>query len=160
MRAGLQWLKDYGDTNGDGFIDYEKRSSKGLVNQGWKDSWDALMHADGSPLAPPIALVEVQAYVYAALDTLAPVFSALGDTATARELLQQAAVLQRRFNQQMWTSDGFYALALDGKGRQAASVASNAGHALWGGIATVEQARPVVQRLMEPDMFSGWESAL
>ncbi len=156
LRAGLQWLKDYGDTNGDGFIDYEKRSSKGLVNQGWKDSWDALMHADGSPLPPPIALVEVQAYVYAALDKLAPVFSALGDAETARELLLQAAALRTRFNQQMWTSDSFYALALDGEGRQAASVASNAGQALWGGIATIEQARSVVQRLIEPDMFSGW----
>ena len=156
LRAGLQWLKDYGDTNGDGFIDYEKRSNKGLVNQGWKDSWDALMHADGSPLPPPIALVEVQAYVYAALDRLAPVFAALGDAETARELLRQAAALQMRFNQQMWTSDGFYALALDGDGRQAASVAPNAGQALWGGIATIEQAGPVVQRLMKPDMFSGW----
>lgn len=156
LRAGLQWLKDYGDTNGDGLIDYEKRSSKGLVNQGWKDSWDALMHADGSPLEPPITLVEVQAYAYAALQKLAPVFDALGDAETARELLGRAATLQERVNRTMWTSDDFYALALDGEGRQAASIASNAGHALWGGIATVEQARPVVQRMMEPDMFSGW----
>ena len=156
LRAGLQWLSDYGDTNRDGLIDYEKRSSKGLVNQGWKDSWDALMHADGSPLAPPITLVEVQAYAYAALDKLAPVFTALGDVETARDLIRQAAVLQERFNRKMWTPDGFYALALDGEGRQAASIASNAGHALWGGIATVEQASSVVKRMMEPDMFSGW----
>ncbi|MEX0682472.1 MAG: amylo-alpha-1,6-glucosidase [Dehalococcoidia bacterium] len=156
LRAGLQWLTDYGDTNRDGLIDYEKRSSKGLVNQGWKDSWDALMHADGSPLAPPITLVEVQAYAYAALDKLAPVFAALGDAETARDLVRQAAALQERFNRKMWTPDGFYAMALDGEGRQAASIASNAGHALWGGIATFEQARPVVQRMMEPDMFSGW----
>ncbi len=156
LRAGLQWLTDYGDTNRDGLIDYEKRSSKGLVNQGWKDSWDALMHADGSPLAPPITLVEVQAYAYAALDKLAPVFAALGDAETARDLVRQAAALRERFNRKMWTADGFYALALDGAGRQAASIASNAGHALWGGIATFEQARPVVQRMMEPDMFSGW----
>lgn len=156
LRAGLRWLTDYGDTNRDGLIDYEKRSSKGLVNQGWKDSWDALMHADGSPLAPPITLVEVQAYAYAALDKLAPVFAALGDAKTARNLAGQAAALQERFNRKMWTPDGFYALALDGEGRQAASIASNAGHALWGGIATFEHARPVVQRLMEPDMFSGW----
>jgi glycogen debranching enzyme len=156
LRAGLRWLTDYGDTNRDGLIDYEKRSSKGLVNQGWKDSSDALMHADGSPLAPPITLVEVQAYAYAALDKLAPAFAALGDAETARDLVRQAAALQERFNRKMWTPDGFYALALDGEGRQAASVASNAGQALWGGIATFEQAGPVVQRLMEPDMFSGW----
>ena len=156
LRAGLHWLKEYGDTNGDGFIDYEKRSSKGLVNQGWKDSWDALMHADGSPLAPPITLVEVQAYVYTALDRLAPVFAALGDAETARDLLRQAEALQERFNREMWTEDGFYALALDGEGRQAASIASNAGQALWGGVATSEKALAVVRRLMEPDMFSGW----
>ena len=156
LRAGLQWLADYGDTNRDGLIDYEKLSGKGLVNQGWKDSYDALMHADGSPLAPPITLVEVQAYAYAALDRLAPVFTALGDAKTARELVEQAAALQERFNRKMWTADEFYALALDGEGRQAASIASNAGHALWGGIAEFEHARPVVQRLMEPDMFSGW----
>ena len=156
LRAGLQWLTDYGDTNRDGLIDYEKRSSKGLVNQGWKDSWDALMHADGSPLAPPITLVEVQAYAYAALEKLAPVFAALGDAGTARGLVAQAAALRERFNRKMWTPDDFYALALDGEGRQAASIASNAGHALWGGIATFEQARPVVQRMMKPDMFSGW----
>lgn len=156
LRAGLRWLTDYGDTNHDGLIDYEKRSSKGLVNQGWKDSWDALMHADGSPLAPPITLVEVQAYAYAALDKLAPVFTALGDDEMARDLVQQATDLRERFNRAMWTPDGFYALALDGEGRQAASIASNAGHALWGGIATVEQASSVARRMMEPDMFSGW----
>lgn len=156
LRAGLRWLKEYGDTNGDGFLDYEKRSSKGLVNQGWKDSWDALMHADGSPLAPPVTLVEVQAYVYMALDRLAPVFAALGDAETARDLLQQARVLQERFNREMWTADGFFALALDGEGHQAASIASNAGQALWGGIATGDKALVVVRRLMEPDMFSGW----
>ena len=156
LRAGLRWLKEYGDTNGDGFLDYEKRSSKGLVNQGWKDSWDALMHADGSPLAPPVTLVEVQAYVYMALDRLAPAFTALGDTETARDLLQQAKALQDRFNREMWTEDGFYALALDDEGRQARSIASNAGQALWGGIATDDKALAVVRRLMEPDMFSGW----
>jgi glycogen debranching enzyme len=156
LRAGLRWLKDYGDTNGDGLIDYEKRSNKGLVNQGWKDSWDALMHADGSPLAPPITLIEVQAYVYGALDKLAPVFVALGDAETAEDLLRQADVLLERLNRQMWTPDGIYALALDGQGRQAASIASNAGQALWGGVATANQAVQVVRRLMEPDMFSGW----
>ncbi len=156
LRAGLHWLEEYGDANGDGLIDYEKRSSEGLVNQGWKDSWDALMHADGSPLAPPITLVEVQAYVYTALDRLAPVFAALGDAETARDLLRRAGALQERFNRLMWTEAGFFALALDGQGRQAASIASNAGQALWGGVATSEKAQAVARRLMEPDMFSGW----
>ena len=156
LRAALHWLKEYGDINGDGYVDYEKRSSKGLVNQGWKDSQDCLMHADGALLGPPIALVEVQAYVFGALQRLAPVFAALGDDEMAQDLLRQASELRQRFSRDFWIEDGFYALALDGEGRPAASVSSNAGHALWGGIATGEQAQQMVRRLMEKDMFSGW----
>lgn len=156
LRAGLRWLRDYGDMNGDGLIDYEKRSSKGLINQGWKDSWDALMHADGSPVKPPITLVEVQGYVHSAMQKLAPVFAALGDDEMAHDLVGRAADIRDRVNARMWTPNGCYALALDADGRQAASVTSNAGQALWGGMATAEQAQSVVRRLMEPDMFSGW----
>lgn len=156
IRAGLHWLEEYGDRNADGYVDYEKRSNRGLVNQGWKDSEDSLMHSDGTLLQPPITLVEVQAYIYAALAGLAPVFTALGDGETAAELRGKAEALQERFNRDFWLDGRFYALALDGEGQPSATVTSNAGHALWAGIATREQGRRVVRRLMESDMFSGW----
>jgi len=156
LRAALHWLQEYGDTNGDGYVDYEKRSAKGLVNQGWKDSSDAIIHADGAPVQPPTALVEVQGYVYAALRKLAPVFAALGDSETAERLRRDVANLKRRFNRDFWLPEGFYALALDGQGRPAASITSNPGHALWSGIAYQGHAKQVAERLMRNDMFSGW----
>ena len=143
--------------NGDGYIDYEKRSRKGLVNQGWKDSWDSIVHRDGSLAAAPITLVEVQAYAYAALHRLAPVFEALGDDREAAGLRVEAAALRERFARDFWMEDeGCYALALDGTGAQVGSVTSNPGHVLWAGAATTEHAQRVGRRLMEPDMFSGW----
>lgn len=156
LRAALQWLEGYGDADGDGYVEYEKRSAKGLVNQGWKDSGDAIIHADGTLVEPPIALVEVQGYVYAALRKLAPVFAALGDGETAERLLRDVAALKRRFNRDFWLREGFYALALDGQGRPAASTTSNPGHALWTGIAYRRYGEQVVERLMRNDMFSGW----
>jgi len=156
LRAALHWLDAYGDIDGDGYIEYEKRSARGLVNQGWKDSGDSMVHADGSLVAPPIALVEVQSYVYAALRKLAPVLEALGDPGTAAKLQQRAEDLRRKFIRDFWTDGEFFALALDGAKRPAASITSNAGHALWTGIATREQAARVVARLMKEDMFSGW----
>ena len=156
LRAALHWVKQYGDANVDGFVDYEKRSAKGLVNQGWKDSWDAIIHADGTLVEPPTALVEVQGYIYAGLRKLAPVFIALGDPETAQQLLREAAALRRRFNRHFWLPEGFYALALDGQGRPAASTTSNPGHVLWTGIAYERYAKQVVDRLMRNDMFSGW----
>ncbi len=156
LRAALHWLKEYGFTGANGYVAYERRSAKGLVNQGWKDSWDAIIHADGSLVEPPIALVEVQGYVYAALRKLAPLFAALGDGETAEGLLRETGALKRRFNRDFWLPEGFYALALDGHGRPAASTTSNPGHALWAGIAYQRHAKQVVQRLMRNDMFSGW----
>jgi glycogen debranching enzyme len=156
LRAALHWLDTYGDVDGDGYVEYEKRSARGLVNQGWKDSGDSMLHANGDLLKPPIALVEVQGYVYAALKKLAPVFEALGDAGTADILLQKAAALRERFLRDFWVNDAFFALALDGSKRPAASLTTNAGHALWAGIATPHQARRVVQRLLGKDMFSGW----
>lgn len=157
LRRALEWLERHGDSNDDGFIDYEKRSSKGLVNQGWKDSHDSIVHADGEILTPPISLVEVQGYTYAALDRLEPVFEALGDGEMARTMRERARVLKRRFNDAFWLPhEGFYALALDGQGRPSAAITSNPGHALWSGIVTQSRARQVAQRLMEDDIFSGW----
>ncbi|HEU4759178.1 MAG TPA: glycogen debranching N-terminal domain-containing protein [Dehalococcoidia bacterium] len=156
LRAALYWVERYGDADGDGYVEYEKRSDKGLVNQGWKDSGDSIIQADGRPVKPPIALVEVQGDLYAAWRKLAPLFAALGDEETAAQLLKKAAALKRRFNRDFWLAEGFFALALDGKRRPAASTTSNAGHALWTGVAFRPHANQVVERLMRNDMFSGW----
>ncbi len=155
LRAGLHWLDQYGDMDHDGYLEYEKRSARGLLNQGWKDSEHCIIHDDGTALKPPIALVEVQAYVYSALQKLAPVFSALGDEETADDLRLRAAAMAERFQRDFWM-DGYLALALDGDKRPSAAVSSNAGHALWTGIATEHQAGLVAARLMEDDMYSGW----
>jgi glycogen debranching enzyme len=156
IRAALHWIDEYGDINRDGYVEYEKRSPQGIVNQGWKDSWDSMVHADGSLLSPPIALVEVQAYVYGALRGLAPVFGALGDEATAEDLRSRAYKLREAFRKDFWSSDGNFALALDGDRHAVLAVTSNPGHALWTGIAAREQAGQQVRRLFKKDMFSGW----
>jgi len=156
LRAGLHWLSRYGGLSDGGYVSYQRRSSRGLVNQGWKDSRDAIYHEDGTLCEPPIALVEVQGYAYAATRSLARVFAALGDARLAARLEEQAKALARRFNRDFRLAGGFYALARDGRGRRSAEIASNAGHALWSGIAGRTQAGHVVRRLMETDMFGGW----
>ena len=157
LRAALRWVDTYGDLNGDGYLDYEKRSPTGLVNQGWKDSRDAVIHADGTLAKPPIALVEVQGYVYAAKKKLASLFAALGDRPLALRLQQEAAGLKRRFNRDFWLeNERFFALALDGDGRPADAITSNPGQALWTGIVQRRLAESVVEVLMRNDMFSGW----
>jgi len=155
LRAGLHWLGKYGALSDGGYIRYQRRSSRGLVNQGWKDSRDAICHVDGRLGVPPIALVEVQGYAYAAQRSLARVFAALGDGRLAARLEDQAAALGRRFSRDFWLGD-FYALARDGSGQACASIASNGGHALWTGIAGGGHAARTARRLMERDMFSGW----
>jgi glycogen debranching enzyme len=157
LRAALHWVDAFGDTDSDGYVEYEARSTRGLLNQGWKDSPEGIINADGTPTKPPIALVEVQGYVYAAKKKLAPVFAALGDEATAQRLTREANQLKRRFNRHFWLEEErFFALALDGDKQQAAAVTSNPGHALWAGIAHRRLAAPVVKALMRNDMFSGW----
>jgi glycogen debranching enzyme len=156
LRAGLHWMTKYGGLAESGYLSYERRSARGLVNQGWKDSHDAMIHESGALCEPPIALVEAQAYAYAAYRSLAPVFEALGDAKMAAKLEQDAADLALRFNRDFWTGAGFYALALDGSGRPAAPITSNPGHALWGGIVTRGHAGRIIPRLMQGDMFSGW----
>lgn len=157
IRRALSWITVYGDPNGIGWLAYEKRSEKGLVNQGWKDSWDAIFHANGEFLDPPIALAEVQGYAYAALAGASQVLGALGDHQIAADLVRAARRVSRRFNQEFWLpEEGYYAVALDGSGEPAASITSNIGQALWAGIISPDRARDVVNRLMSPAMFSGW----
>jgi glycogen debranching enzyme len=157
LESALEWIDDHGDADGDGFVEYRRRSPAGLENQGWKDSQDAIVHADGSLAQPPIALVEVQGYVHLAKLVIAGVFEAFGEGDRARALRAQAAELRRRFNDAYWMADeGTFALALDGRGRQVQSVTSNPGHCLYCGIVDERKAAAVAERLMAPDMFSGW----
>jgi glycogen debranching enzyme len=157
LRAALGWIDHYGDRDEDGFVEYERTSPVGLQNQGWKDSSDSVRHCDGSKATGSIALVEVQAYVFAAKRRIADVFEALGDAAEAATLREQADALKQRFENAFWMSDeGFYAMALDGAKEQVRTVTSNPGHALFCGISSPERATAVCDRLMAPDMFSGW----
>jgi glycogen debranching enzyme len=157
VRLALAWIDRYGDTDGDGYVEYEVRSEKGLVNQGWKDSGDAIMNRDGQLARPPIALVEVQAYVYEAKRMMADLFARAGDTETCDRLRREAESLRERFNRDYWLDEGYYALALQGEdNRPAAVLSSNAGHALWAGIADTDKARRTAEQLMRPEMFNGW----
>ncbi|GGD80546.1 amylo-alpha-1,6-glucosidase [Paenibacillus nasutitermitis] len=155
--AALDWIDQYGDEDGDLFVEYVQKSSKGIANQGWKDSADSIVHRDGEYAKAPIALVEVQGYVYQAKTRLAPLFRSFGDDARADRLESEAAQLKEKFEQQFWMEDEqFYAIALDGTKRQVHSVTSNAGHILMSGIASSERAQAVAKRLVAPDMFSGY----
>jgi glycogen debranching enzyme len=157
LDAALRWIDDYGDQDGDGFVEYERRSPGGLQNQGWKDSHDSVVHSDGSLAEGPIALVEVQGYVYMAKLTIADVYEALGASEEAEQLRLQATTLRIRFNEAFWNaSEGTFALALDGHKRQVASVTSNPGHCLYCGIVDEGKAPSVIERLMARDMFCGW----
>ena len=153
----LAWIDEYGDRDGDGFQEYQTRSPAGYENMGWKDSGDCVVHADGSLVEGPKALCELQGYVYDAWQRMAEVFDALGKPERARGLRDKAGALFRRFNEAFWDDQlGFYAYALDGRKRKVLTVASNAGHCLWSGIVAPERAQKVVERLMAPDMWSGW----
>ena len=155
--AALRWIDTYGDLDGDGFVEYQRRSRLGLLNQGWKDSGDAIRHLDGVPAEGPIALAEVQGYVYAARRAMARLARHRGDVELATRLDQQADDLRLAFDAAFWLPGSrFYAMALDGHKRPVASIASNAGQALWSGIIPPERTDRVAERLLEPDMFSGW----
>jgi glycogen debranching enzyme len=155
--AALEWMDRYGDRDGDGFIEYARRSRHGLVQQGWKDSHDSVFHADGSMAEPPIALCEVQAYAWEAREQAATIAQALGETQRAAQLRDSAAQLRERFLRAFWCEDlGVYALALDGRKQPCRVAASNAGHALWTGIAAPEHAARMAQRFLDDDFFSGW----
>lgn len=153
----LEWIDRYGDRDGDGFVEYARQSHRGLINQGWKDSEDAVFHADGPLAQGPIALCEVQGYVYAAKRAAAGLAAALGDGDRARALTEAADALQNRFETAFWCEElSTYALALDGDKRPCRVRASNAGHCLLTGIATPNHARRVAATLMSEDSFSGW----
>jgi glycogen debranching enzyme len=153
----LEWIDRYGDLDGDGFVEYARRSSRGLVNQGWKDSWDAILHRDGELAKAPIALAEVQGYVYEAKYRMASLLRAFGDSSTADKLKKDAAEMAKRFEKAFWMPGrGFYALALDADKRQVQVISSNPGHLLFTRMLAQERARAVCERFMRPDMFSGW----
>jgi glycogen debranching enzyme len=157
VRAAIAWMDTAGDPAGDGYLTYEKRSAKGLVNQGWKDSWDAVVQPDGTLAHAPIALVEVQGYAYFARARLASVLERAGDARLAAKLRREGRRLYQRFNRDFWMDDhGYYAFALDGDRRPVASIASNPAHCLWAGLIDPARAGEVVSRLMANDMFSGW----
>ena len=157
VQAALNWIDTYGDPDGDGFVEYYRKNARGLVNQGWKDSHDAIFHEDGRMAEGPIALCEVQGYVYAAKQHAALLASALGDAIASAALSQQAAALREKFEAVFWCEDlSTYALALDGTKRPCRVVASNAGHALLTGIADPAHARRVAETLLGTSCFSGW----
>lgn len=157
LEGALLWLETYGDIDGDGFVEYESQSSKGIRNQGWKDSFNAVIYPDGRLGMAPIGLVEVQSYVYDAKRRAAELCHIVGQELLSKRLTREATELKEAFNQAFWCdSEGFYALALDHDKRQVPTVTSNPGHCLWGDILPPERVRVVVERLMRPDMFSGW----
>jgi glycogen debranching enzyme len=157
IERALHWIDRFGDTDGDGFVEYIRHSGDGLVQQGWKDSHDSVFHADGSPAPPPIALCEVQAYVYDARRRAAQVAGLLGHHELAARQLAAADRLQARFEEQFWCEDlSMYALALDGEKRPCRVRSSNAGQCLMSGIASPDRARRVGEALLGEGLFSGW----
>ncbi|WP_157156186.1 glycogen debranching N-terminal domain-containing protein [Diaminobutyricimonas sp. LJ205] len=157
INAAMEWIERYGDADGDGYVEYQRHGEVGLVNQGWKDSWDAIRHADGALADAPIALCEVQAYVYGAYLARAELATLLGEDDEHERCIHKAAELYRRFNEDFWNEEGqFYVLALDGQKRQVATRASNIGHALWTGIVRPDRAASVAETLLSDASFSGW----
>jgi len=153
----LEWIEQYGDRDGDGYVEYRRSSDRGLANQGWKDSWDAVRFADGRLARPPIALCEVQGYVYGAYLARAHFADELLDPDTAARYRAKAAQLKENFNRDFWIEDkGWFALGLDGQKNQIDALASNMGHCLWTGIVDEDKAARVAKHLLSPDMFSGW----
>jgi len=157
VRAALDWIDRYGDADGDGFVEYERHADTGLANQGWKDSHDSIFHADGSDAEGPIALCEVQGYVYAARLGAAALAEALGEPALAGALREAAGRLREAFDRTFWSEElGTYVLALDGAKRPCRVRTSNVGHLLFCGLVPAQRALRVADQLLEPAFFSGW----
>ena len=155
--AALDWIDQYGDLDHDGFVEYQRRSPKGLVNQAWKDSWDAYMRSDRTIPPTPIASVEVQGYVYDAKYRMSSLLRSFGDPSRAEKLRKEALALANHLDQAFWMPEHeFFAMALDGDKQQLKCIASNPGHLLFTRVLSRERCRAVVARLMKPDMFSGW----
>jgi len=156
-RAVLDWFTDFGDPDGDGFLEYETRSSMGVKQQGWRDSFDAIVEPDGTVVEPPIATSDVQGYRYSGLRLAALVFALCGERRRAVELVREARALRTRFHDAFWMEDEqFYAMAIGPDGRLVRSISSNSGHLLAAGIVAPELGPVVARRLMQPDLFSGW----
>jgi glycogen debranching enzyme len=159
VTAALDWIDQYGDRDGDGYVEYQTRSSQGLGNQCWKDSWDGVQFHDGRLPYLPIATAEIQGYVYDAKLRVAELAERLiGDEGLAARLRREASELYDRFNRDFWSSErgGFYVVGLDGDKRPIDSMTSNMGHLLWSGIVPEERAATIRDHLMSDDMFSGW----
>ena len=157
LLAALDWIDHYGDRDGDGFVEYARRAETGLVQQGWKDSSDSVFQGDGSLAAAPIALCEVQSYVYAAKYGLSMLAKDLGDEALADRLVVEASTLRTKFSSMFWSDDlSLFVLALDGNKNQCRVRGSNAGHCLFSGIASDLQHRSISKELLSPAFFSGW----
>jgi glycogen debranching enzyme len=153
----LEWVQHHGDRDGDGFVEYQRATDRGLQNQGWKDSWDGINFADGRLAEAPIALCEVQGYVYAAYLGRAELAREFGDDTTAETWTTRAAELKARFNERFWLPDrGWYAVALDRDKTAVDACTSNIGHCLWSGIVDTDKAPILAERLLSPEMFTGW----
>jgi len=157
--AALAWIDQYGDRDGDGYVEYQTRSPQGLGNQCWKDSWDGIQFADGTIPHLPIAAAEIQGYVYDAKRRVAELARRLcGDVELAERLEREATELYGRFNEDFWSRErgGYYVVGLDGDKRQIDSMTSNMGHLLWSGVVPAERAAIVAGHLMSSEMYSGW----
>ena len=157
LERALAWIDRYGDVDGDGLVEYQRTAETGLVNQGWKDSYDGVPFPDGRLPAPPIALVEVQGYVYDAKVRAAQLYEHLGRADDAARLRREAHAMRERIDAHFWCEElGTYAIALDGEKRALRTVTSNAGHLLWSRVPDADRASRVARTLLAPDMFSGW----
>ena len=157
LAKALNWIDEYGDFDGDGFVEYYSRSQDGIQNQGWKDSGDAIRTADGTIVNAPIALCETQGQVYDAWQRAADLYDVRGQPERAQVLRHKADALFDRFNDRFWMADeGFYCLGLDGNKQQIRLIASNAGQLLWSGIVPPDRAKQLVERLFQPDLWCGW----
>jgi glycogen debranching enzyme len=153
----IEWIEQFGDADGDGYVEYRRATDRGLANQGWKDSWDGIRYADGKVAEAPIALCEVQAYTYGAYLASAHFAFEVGDTATYDKFRSKAAQLKAAFNRDFWLEEkGWYAVGLDADKRPIDSLTSNIGHCLWTGIVDEDKAHRVAQALVSPAMFNGW----
>ena len=155
--AALEWIDKYGDIDQDGYVEYDPKNTKWAINQGWKDSTDSSVHQDGSLAVPPIALVEVQGYVYQAKKGMAEIFFYLGEKDKAKKLEKEAQELKVRFNKDFWMEDKkYFAFGLDYHKKQIASITSNPGHCLYSGIVNQDKSEAVVKKLLSDEMSNGW----
>jgi len=156
-KAAARWMRDYGDMDGDGFLEYARHSTKGLVSQGWKDSWDAVFYKNGTLAEPPVALCEVQGYAYAAYHAMDYLATRLGEPAEGARWLAAAERLRERFLRQFWwPEESVFYLALDGAKQPCEVVSSNSGQCLWTGIVPDDLAEAMIARLMREEMYTEW----